>query len=67
MGWLSETFGALAMALGITGQPAPTVLTGYVEGEYLRLAVPLAGRLESSPVRQRRDGRVVEGAGLENR
>lgn len=49
MSWLSNLtdwiMGALA-AIGIgTGEPR-TVWHGYVEGEYVRVAAPLAGRLE---------------------
>jgi HlyD family secretion protein len=49
MSWLSEIgtwiAGALA-AIGIGTAEPPNTFHGYVEGEYVRVAAPLAGRLE---------------------
>lgn len=49
MSWLSE-FGtwlaALLAAIGIGSTEPPNTFHGYVEGEYVRVAAPLAGRLE---------------------
>ena len=49
MSWLSEVAtwlaGALA-AIGIGTAEPPNTFHGYVEGEYVRIAAPLAGRLE---------------------
>jgi HlyD family secretion protein len=49
MSWLSE-FGTwlagLLAAIGIGSTEPPNTFHGYVEGEYVRVAAPLAGRLE---------------------
>ncbi|MBK1837651.1 HlyD family efflux transporter periplasmic adaptor subunit [Azospirillum sp. YIM B02556] len=55
---------ALALAIGLPfadGGPPP-LAHGYVEGEYLRIAAPSAGMLESLPVA--RGARVAAGAPL---
>ena len=49
MSWLSEMgtwFAGLLAAIGIGTADPPNTYHGYVEGEYVRLAAPLAGRLE---------------------
>lgn len=52
-GWmdaLAGGFAALLGALGLSAAPAPPVVQGYVEGEYLRIAAPVAGTLADLPV-----------------
>lgn len=61
MSWVSETLAALAVALGLGAGPAP-VAHGYVEGEYLRIAAPAAGTLDTLSVA--RGNRVAAGAPL---
>ncbi|MGQ9369732.1 HlyD family secretion protein [Azospirillum sp. ST 5-10] len=62
MNWLRETLTAAAAALGLLGAPGAPVVHGYVEGEYLRIAAPEAGRLETLAVT--RGDRVVPGQPL---
>lgn len=61
--WLGHVFVALAALLGLGGAAthAP-IYQGYVEGEYLRMAAPVAGRLETLSVA--RGGHVDAGAPL---
>ncbi|BAI72882.1 secretion protein [Azospirillum sp. B510] len=53
---------ALAVGLPVTAGGPPPLAHGYVEGEYLRIAAPGAGMLESLSVV--RGGRVAAGAPL---
>lgn len=46
MSWIGETLAALAVALGLASGPAGYRVQGYVEGEYLRVAAPVAATLE---------------------
>jgi HlyD family secretion protein len=65
MSWLSEMgtwFAGLLAAIGIGTADPPNTYHGYVEGEYVRLAAPLAGRLERLHVT--RGDTVREGAPL---
>ena len=45
--WLSSMFIALAAAMGVGGDGGLLHLQGYVEGEYVYVAAPVAGRLET--------------------
>ena len=62
MSWLSETLAAGLAVLGLGGGNAVPLAHGYVEGEYLRIAAPVAGTLDSLEVT--RGGRVEAGAPL---
>jgi HlyD family secretion protein len=60
---LGAWFGSLLMALGLAGGPAPAAVhQGYVEGEYLLLAAPVAATLQTLQVR--RGESVAAGAPL---
>ncbi|CAO3414298.1 HlyD family secretion protein [Azospirillum endophyticum] len=64
LGGVLDGLAALALAVGspfAAGGPPP-LAHGYVEGEYLRIAAPSAGMLESLPVA--RGARVAAGAPL---
>lgn len=51
MSWIGETLAALAAILGLaSGGPAVHRVQGYVEGEYLRVAAPVAASLETLAV-----------------
>ena len=58
--WL--VLAAAASALGGCGKPAPTAWQGYVEGEFVNVASPFAGRLDQLSVA--RGQQVVAGAPL---
>ncbi|MDQ2106636.1 biotin/lipoyl-binding protein, partial [Azospirillum sp. C340-1] len=62
MSWMSETLAAALAVLGLGGGSAVPLAHGYAEGEYLRIAAPLAGTLDSLAVT--RGGRVEAGAPL---
>jgi HlyD family secretion protein len=65
MNWLSELsawFAALLAAIGIGAAEPANTYHGYVEGEYVRVATPLAGRLERLHVA--RGDKVETGAPL---
>ena len=62
MSWLSETFAAIAVALGLGGSNAVPLAHGYVEGEYLLVAAPASGTLETLSVA--RGAQVAAGAPL---
>jgi HlyD family secretion protein len=44
--WLGGALVALAVAMGLGGDGATLQVQGYVEGEYVYVAAPVAGRLE---------------------
>jgi HlyD family secretion protein len=48
--WLGGALIALAAAVGIGGNGGPLELQGYVEGEYVYVGAPVAGRLETLEV-----------------
>jgi HlyD family secretion protein len=60
--WLSGALIALAAAMGLGGDGGPLELQGYVEGEYVYVGAPVAGRLETLQVA--RGDRVEAGAPL---
>lgn len=62
MSWFSETLAAVLAVLGLGGGDAVPLAHGYAEGEYLRIAAPVAGTLDSLDVV--RGGRVEAGAPL---
>jgi len=66
MSWLSdtlaETLAAIAVALGLGGANAVPLAHGYVEGEYLLVAAPASGTLETLSVT--RGAQVAAGAPL---
>ena len=45
--WLSGALVALAAAMGLGGDDSALQVQGYVEGEYVYVAAPVAGRLEA--------------------
>src|SRR5690606_33299570 len=45
--WLVAALVGLAAAIGLGGEGDPLVVQGYVEGEYVYVAAPVAGRLET--------------------
>ncbi|NYZ14215.1 HlyD family efflux transporter periplasmic adaptor subunit [Azospirillum sp. RWY-5-1] len=57
MTWFSDAVAAVALFLGLSGPPAGPVAHGYVEGEYLRIAAPVAATLDKLNVVR---GRTVE-------
>lgn len=57
MSWLSDAVTAVAVFLGLSGLPGGPVAHGYVEGEYLRIAAPVAATLDKLHVAR---GRTVE-------
>lgn len=62
MSWLSDIAAAALVALGLAGSEPASLVHGYVEGEYLRVAAPLSGTLETLAVT--RGERVAAGAPL---
>jgi len=56
MSWFADTLAALAVMLGFGAAPEVRVAQGYVEGEYLRIAPPVAGTLQTLSVAR---GRTV--------
>ncbi|AWK86787.1 HlyD family secretion protein [Azospirillum thermophilum] len=60
-GW-TDWLGAVLLAFGLGGPSGPPVAHGYVEGEYLRIAAPVAGTLDRLAVA--RGQRVAPGAPL---
>jgi HlyD family secretion protein len=60
--WLGGALIALAAAMGLGGDGGPLVVQGYVEGEYVYVAAPVAGRLET--LRVARGAEVAAGAPL---
>jgi HlyD family secretion protein len=47
MAWLGGALVALAAAMGLSDGGGALQLQGYVEGEYVYVAAPVAGRLEA--------------------
>ena len=45
----------LAASLGACSRPSPTLWSGYVEGDYVYVAAPIAGALAELPVRRGQD------------
>ncbi|CAO3446724.1 Membrane fusion component of tripartite multidrug efflux system [Azospirillum argentinense] len=62
MSWIAETLAAALAVLGLGGEDAVPLAHGYAEGEYLRIAAPVAGTLDTLAVT--RGGRVEAGAPL---
>ncbi|NUB24497.1 HlyD family secretion protein [Azospirillum brasilense] len=62
MSWIAETLAAALAVLGLGGGDAVPLAHGYAEGEYLRIAAPVAGTLDTLAVT--RGGRVEAGAPL---
>ncbi|TWA60572.1 HlyD family secretion protein [Azospirillum baldaniorum] len=62
MSWIAETLAAALSVLGLGGGYAVPLAHGYAEGEYLRIAAPVAGTLDTLAVT--RGGRVEAGAPL---
>jgi HlyD family secretion protein len=62
VGWLGGALVALAAAMGLGGDGGTLVVQGYVEGEYVYVGSPVAGRLETLDVA--RGTRVAAGAPL---
>jgi HlyD family secretion protein len=60
--WLSGALVAVAAAFGLGGDGGPLQVQGYVEGEYVYVGAPVAGRLETLQVA--RGDRVEAGAPL---
>ncbi len=60
--WLGGALIALAAAMGIGGDHGPLEVQGYVEGEYVYVGSPVAGRLETLSVA--RGAQVAAGAPL---
>ncbi|HEY0838046.1 MAG TPA: biotin/lipoyl-binding protein, partial [Azospirillum sp.] len=50
MSWFTDTLAALAVTLGLGAAPSAPLVQGYVEGEYLRIAPPVAGTLQELAV-----------------
>ncbi len=48
--WLSGALVAVAAAVGLGGNAGPLQVQGYVEGEYVYVGAPVAGRLETLQV-----------------
>jgi HlyD family secretion protein len=61
-GWLGGALVALAAAMGLGGDGDPLEVQGYIEGEYVYVGSPVAGRLETLDVA--RGARVAAGAPL---
>lgn len=57
--WLGGALVALAAAVGLGGDGGPLQVQGYVEGEYVYVAAPVAGRLQTLQVA--RGDRVAAG------
>jgi HlyD family secretion protein len=47
MAWLGGALVALAAAMGLGGDGGTLQVQGYIEGEYVYVAAPVAGRLET--------------------
>lgn len=62
MSWIAETLAAALAVLGLGGGDAVPLAHGYAEGEYLRIAAPVAGTLDTLAVT--RGGWVEAGAPL---
>ena len=62
LAWLGGALVTLAAAMGIGGDDGPLQVQGYVEGEYVYVGAPVAGRLETLHVA--RGARVDAGAPL---
>jgi HlyD family secretion protein len=62
LAWLGGALVALAATMGLGGDVGPLQVQGYVEGEYVYVAAPVAGRLETLHVA--RGARVAAGAPL---
>ncbi|KAA0681668.1 HlyD family secretion protein [Azospirillum brasilense] len=62
MSWIAETLAAALAVFGLGGGDAVPLAHGYAEGEYLRIAAPVAGTLDTLAVT--RGGRVEAGAPL---
>ncbi len=62
LAWLGGALVTLAAAMGIGGGDGPLQVQGYVEGEYVYVGAPVAGRLETLQVA--RGDRVEAGAPL---
>ncbi|WP_353858864.1 HlyD family efflux transporter periplasmic adaptor subunit [Azospirillum formosense] len=62
MSWIAETLAVALSVLGLGGGDAVPLAHGYAEGEYLRIAAPVAGTLDTLAVT--RGGRVEAGAPL---
>jgi len=60
--WLGGALVALAAAMGLGGDGGALIVQGYVEGEYIYVAAPVAGRLEALHVA--RGAQVAAGAAL---
>jgi HlyD family secretion protein len=60
--WLGGALVALAAAMGLGGNGGPLVVQGYIEGEYVYVGSPVAGRLETLHVA--RGAGVAAGAPL---
>jgi HlyD family secretion protein len=60
--WIGGALIAVAAALGLVDHSSPLQVQGYVEGEYVYVGAPVAGRLESLHVA--RGARVEAGAPL---
>ena len=60
--WLGGLLIALAAAIGLGGDRGPLHVQGYVEGEYVYVGAPVAGRLETLHVA--RGAQVAAGAPL---
>ncbi|WP_448189604.1 HlyD family secretion protein [Azospirillum sp. sgz301742] len=57
MSWIGDTLAALAVTLGLASGSSGHRVQGYVEGEYLRVAAPIAATLETLSVTR---GQVVK-------
>jgi HlyD family secretion protein len=62
LAWLSGLLVAVAAGVGLGGDRGPLVVQGYVEGEYVYVAAPVAGRLQTLHVA--RGAGVAAGAPL---
>jgi HlyD family secretion protein len=60
--WLGGALVALAAAMGLGGDGGALQVQGYIEGEYVYVAAPVAGRLEALQVA--RGAQVAAGASL---
>jgi len=60
--WLGGALVALAAAMGLGGDGGALQVQGYIEGEYVYVAAPVAGRLETLHVA--RGAQVAAGASL---
>ena len=62
LAWLGGALVTLAAAMGIGGGDGPLQVQGYVEGEYVYVGAPVAGRLQTLQVAR---GDVLEPGGGE--